>query len=147
MPANSPYLLPPLSLLLPDPAEVPPGKYMSQGLVRQCPQGFYRANYEFYDAAVAQICVACNPGITTNGAGAKSAGECNKVLPGYGIDSISGTSGANALPTLPVNDTTGLPAATVCELGYYSQGGYCLACPEGTVTRVRGAKSVEECGE
>lgn len=47
------------------PAEVPPGRYMSQGLVRWCPQGFYRENYTNFDAAVSQICLACKPGITT----------------------------------------------------------------------------------
>jgi hypothetical protein len=29
---------------------------MSQGLVRWCPQGFYREAYVMYDAAVAQGC-------------------------------------------------------------------------------------------
>ena len=38
---------------------------MSQGLVRWCPQGFYRENYTSYDAPAGQICLACKPGITT----------------------------------------------------------------------------------
>jgi hypothetical protein len=120
---------------------------MSQGLVRICPQGFYRPNYADFDAEVAQKCVACNPGITTSGAGAKSAGECNRVLAGYGVESIPPVSAAEGIPALPVNDTTGLPAASVCELGFYSAGGYCVACPSGTVTKTRGAKAIEECGE
>ena len=129
-------------------AEVPPGKYVSQGLVRTCPQGFYRENYESYDAAVAQKCVACNRGITTAGAGAKLASECNKVVAGYGIQNLPAINGSvQGIPVLQQNATNGLPNATVCDLGYYSTGGFCAQCPSGTVTRVLGAKSIEECGE
>ena len=125
---------------------IPPGKYVSQGLVRICPQGFYRENYVQFDAAVGTICLPCNPGVTTNGAGAKLAAECNKVLPGYGIDEVFNVTGPQSIPVLPQN-ASGLPAATVCDIGFYSAGGYCAECPAGTVTRVKGAKSIEECSE
>lgn len=140
---------PPAVLLSFAPAEVPPGRYMSQGLVRICPQGFFRANYEAFDAAVAQKCLPCNPGITTDGPGAKSAAECRRVLPGYGIINIPALNSTADIPALPSTDnsTTGLPNATLCALAKYSAGGYCAACPSGTVTRVEGAQSVEECGE
>jgi hypothetical protein len=147
IPACSEAKLTVLVLVLLVVAEVPPGKYVSQGLVRLCPQGFYRANYAAFDAAIAQICVSCSSGITTTGAGAKSAAECSRVVPGHGVNSISEVSGSQLLPVLPMNETSGLPAASLCELGYYSVGGFCAACPSGTVTRVRGAKSIEECGE
>ena len=127
-------------------AEVPPGRYVSQGLVRVCPQGFYRESYVDFDAAVAQKCVACNPGITTAGAGAKLAAECNVVLPGYGIDNILNVTSPSNIPALPQN-SSGLPTASVCAIGFYSAGGYCAQCPAGTVTRVEGAKAIEECGE
>lgn len=128
-------------------AEVPPGRFVSQGLVRICPQGFYRENYLSFNDPMAQVCVACNVGITTEGAGAKSSKECNRVLPGYGISNVFNVSNnPQNIPALPQNET-GLPNATVCPLAFYSANGYCAQCPTGTVTRVMGAKSVEECGE
>jgi hypothetical protein len=128
--------------------EVPPGRYVSQGLVRICPQGFYREKYLAFNDPAAQVCLACNPGITTAGAGAKSPAECNRVLPGHGISNVFNVSNnPQNIPALPQNETTGLPAATVCPLAFYSANGYCAQCPSGTVTLVLGAKSVEECGE
>lgn len=127
-------------------AEVPPGRYVSQGLVRWCPQGFYRADYVAFDALVAQQCLACEPGITTAGAGARSAAECNRVLPGHGISTLTNISSALQIPALPASDS-GLPAATVCPIGYYSGGGYCVECPSQVVTTNPGANAVEECGE
>lgn len=125
--------------------EVPPGKYMSQGLIRSCPQGFYRERYLDFDHPNATICVACNPGITTAGAEAKLAAECNIVISGFGIMNLLNVTGPQSLPTLPQNGTNGLPTASVCGLGFYSGGGYCLECPAGTVTMSFGATSVEEC--
>jgi hypothetical protein len=129
-------------------AEIPPGKYVSQGLVRICPQGFYRENWVDFDAAVGTLCLPCRPGITTDGAGAGLASLCNRVLPGYGLSQIDEVASPEAVPALPSSNTTGgLPEATVCDIGSYSIGGYCAACPDYTVTRVKGAKSIEECSE
>lgn len=131
------------------PAVVPPGRYMSQGLVRICPQGFYRETYREFTDPLAQVCVACNPGITTNGAGATSPANCSRVLPGYGIGNVQNVTATDQsnIPGLTVNETTGLPTASVCGLGYYSAGGYCAACPQGTVTRANGSQTIEACGE
>ena len=120
---------------------------MSQGLVRICPQGFYRENYVDFDAAVGTLCLPCRPGITTAGAGKGLASDCSVVLPGYGIATVSNVTSAADIPALPQNSTDGLPAASLCDIGFYSLNGYCAACPSGTVTTVKGAKSVEECGE
>ena len=38
------------------PQRCPPGKFMSQGLVRLCPQGFFRENYVDFDAGVGSLC-------------------------------------------------------------------------------------------
>jgi hypothetical protein len=116
--------------------------------VRWCPQGFYRANYTAYDAAESQVCLPCQAGITTEGAGARLASHCNRVLPGYGIQTLtSPISSAAQLPALPVDASSGLPPASMCGIGTYSLGGYCVPCPAGTVTRQLGATAVEECGE
>jgi hypothetical protein len=121
---------------------------MSQGLVRWCPQGFYRANYTAFDAAVSQTCLACQPGITTEGAGARLATDCSRVMPGYGVSTLNATaSSPGQLPTLPMDANTGLPQANLCAIGTYSLGGFCVTCPSGTVTRQMGAIAVEECGE
>jgi len=120
---------------------------MSQGLVRMCPQGFYRENYLAVDAPLAQICVACNPGITTNGAGAGLASLCDRVLPGYGVAPVYNVTGPQSIPALPQNATGGLPNATLCGVGFYSSGGYCAQCPGGSVTTRLGAQSIEECSK
>lgn len=133
---------PPLSLL----AGVPPGRYLSQGLVRWCPQGFYRENYVPFDSDVAQICLACKPGVTTPGAGAKLASDCSVVLPGYGIQSLTNVSTPADIPALPYS-SSGLPEAHVCGIGYYSAGGYCVLCPWGAVTANYGSKAIEQCSE
>jgi hypothetical protein len=119
---------------------------MSQGLVRICPQGFYRENWVDFDAANGTLCQPCRPGITTDGAGAGLASLCNRVLPGYGIDTITNVTGPSSIPALPQR-ADGLPNATVCDIGFYSLNGYCAECPSGTVTTVKGAKAIEECGE
>jgi hypothetical protein len=130
------------------PVELPPGRYVSQGLVRVCPQGFWRENYVEFDNANGTTCTACRPGISTDGPGATSAAQCNKVEPGYGIRIINVTSD-QPLPTVADLPTPsdGLPAATMCDFGYYSSKGSCVQCPFATVTRARGAASVEECSE
>jgi hypothetical protein len=122
---------------------------MSQGLVRVCPQGFFREEYVEFDAAVGTVCKPCNPGVTTAGAGAGLRTDCKVVLPGYGILPVENVTSASDIPALPATNTTanGLPTAALCELGYYSLNGYCARCPKQTVTVVKGAKSVEECGE
>jgi len=125
--------------------KIPPGKYVSQGLVRICPQGFYRENWVDFDAAIGTLCLPCKPGITTNGAGAGLASLCNVVLPGYGISEVTNVTGPSSIPALPSSEPNGLPNATICDIGFYSMGGYCAQCPAGTVTRVKGAKSIEEC--
>jgi hypothetical protein len=131
------------------PAVVPPGMFVSQGLVRICPQGFYRANYTAFSAPASQICLPCNPGITTDGPGAGNASLCNRVIPGYGLSqvllSVAGTVTIPALPTPTL--AGGLPNATLCAIGFYSSGGYCAQCPSASVTQSMGAKTVEECGE
>jgi hypothetical protein len=119
---------------------------MSQGLVRVCPQGFWRSTYEDFDAAAAQVCTACNPGITTPGAGSTAAANCSIVIVGYGINNVTSATAAAGIPALPQN-ASGLPTATLCEVAYYSAAGYCVQCPAGTVTLNRGSKTVEECGE
>ena len=115
--------------------------------MRICPQGFSRENWVDFDAAIGTLCLPCRPGITTNGAGAGLASLCNVVLPGYGIDVVTNVTGPDSIPPLPTNRTDGLPNATICDIGFYSLGGYCAECPAGTVTRVKGAKSIEECSE
>jgi hypothetical protein len=120
---------------------------MSQGLVRICPQGFYRESFLSYDVAAAQVCVPCNPGITTAAAGAGSVCLCNSVLPGYGIAPMFNVTDAASLPALSQSSAGGLPNATLCGLGFYSAVGYCVQCPAGTVTTRLGAQAVDECGE
>ena len=66
---------------------------------------------QVFDAPAAQLCLPCNPGITTAGAGAKLAAECSQVLPGYGISEVLNVTGPESIPALPQNSTTGLPAA------------------------------------
>jgi len=127
--------------------EVPPGRYVSQGLVRWCPQGFYRENYTNFDAAVSQICLPCQPGITTQGAGATLASDCNRVLPGHGIQTLTNISSPDQVPALPTGGSGGLPAAPICSVGYYGLGGYCVQCPAGAPTKNQGAETIEECGE
>jgi hypothetical protein len=122
---------------------------MSQGLVRVCPQGFYRTTYEDFDAAAAQVCTACNPGITTPGAGSTLASNCSVILAGYGTseDTTYNTPSNLPSPTQPAVPTGGYPNATICDLGFYSKAGTCVKCPYNTVTVSKGAKNVEECGE
>lgn len=106
-----------------------------------------REQYVSHDDPVGTRCLPCNPGITTQGAGAGFEYLCNVVIPGYGISSIHNMSGPQDVPALPLSETSGLPNATICAIGFYSLGGYCAACPGGTVTRALGATAVEECGE
>jgi hypothetical protein len=98
-----------------------------------------------FDAPVAQLCLPCKPGITTAGAGAKLAAECNQVLPGYGISEVRNVTGPQSIPALPQNTTTGLPEASLCRVGFYGSGGFCAECPGRTATRETGAKTVESC--
>ena len=135
-------------VLPPSPAELPPGKYMSQGLVRICPQGFYRENWVDFDDAIGTLCLACNPGITTDGAGKGLRSDCNVVLAGYGVSTYDNvTDPSTVTPPTPTENGGGLPNATMCDIGYYSLKGQCVSCPSATVTTVKGAKSIEECGE
>jgi hypothetical protein len=121
---------------------------MSQGLVRICPQGFYRENWVDFDAAVGTLCLPCARGITTQGAGKGLRSDCNVVIPGYGVQTFNNVTNLADIPTPTPNEGGGgLPDATMCDIGYYSLKGQCVACPSGTVTTVRGAKSIEECGE
>ena len=116
--------------------------------MRICPQGFYRENWVDFDAANGTLCLPCKPGVTTAGAGAGLASLCNVVLPGYGISPVvDNVTSAADIPALPSSEPNGLPEATVCDIGYYSLAGRCAQCPAQTVTRVKGAKSVEECSE
>ena len=117
--------------------------------MRVCPQGFFRENYVEFDAAIGTVCKACNPGVTTAGAGAKLRSECNVVLPGYGIAPVDNATTAAQVPALPSSNSTDnvLPPASLCDLGYFSVGGYCARCPSLTATTAKGAKSIEECGE
>jgi hypothetical protein len=85
--------------------------------------------------------------VLLQGSGSKLASDCNVVLSGYGIQTFHNISSASQAPPLPTNLTGGLPEASLCGIGFYSAGGYCLSCPYNTVTRDFGAKSVEECGE
>lgn len=129
-------------------SEIPPGRYSSQGLIRSCPQGFYRERFVDFDAPVGTLCLPCNASITTDGAGAGFEYLCNRVLQGYGIGNIYNLTGADSsVPALPLSNTSGLPSATLCGFGFYSLGGWCAQCPSSTVTRAMGATSVEECGE
>jgi hypothetical protein len=121
---------------------------MSQGLVRICPQGFYRPDWVNFDDQAGTLCQPCRVGITTNGAGKGLASDCNVVLEGYGVAEVDGFNG-----TLPADipaitaDEGGFPNATLCNLGFYSKAGQCIGCPYNTVTLSKGAKSIEECGK
>lgn len=127
-------------------AEVPPGRFMSQGLVRWCPQGFFREGFVNMDAANSTSCRPCNPGITTAGAGSVNASACATVLPGYGLSNIANVNGVASIPALPqVNAATGLPLADICPIGFYSLGGFCAQCPGNTTTLSKGARTVDEC--
>lgn len=130
-------------------AEIPPGRFMSQGLVRICPQGFYRQNWVNFDAANGTLCLPCRPGITTAGAGKGLPSDCNIVVDGYGVQTVSNFNGTAPaqLPAIQAESDGGYPSATLCQLGFYSKNGFCVACPHKTVTTSRGAKSIEECGE
>lgn len=128
-------------------SEIPPGRYSSQGLIRTCPQGFYRERYVNFDAPEGTLCLPCNPGITTEAAGAGFEYLCNRVVPGHGLDRVFNLSGSASVPALPLSNTSGLPNATLCGIGFYSLGGWCAQCPSGTATRAMGATTVEECGE
>jgi hypothetical protein len=122
---------------------------MSQGLVRVCPQGFFRENFVEFDNANGTVCISCNPGITTASANSGNRTDCNIVEPGYGLVTRNETGSAAALPTASGVGSTavGLPTATQCDIGYYSREGYCWRCPKGTVTLVKGAKAIEECSK
>jgi hypothetical protein len=121
---------------------------MSQGLVRLCPQGFWRENYVAFDSANGTKCSPCRPGITTDGPGAELSSLCNKVVLGWGIAAVNNVTGPQDIPALPTNISSGgLPQAYLCDFGYYSLNGYCAQCPSATTTRTQGAKVVEECSE
>jgi hypothetical protein len=104
---------------------------MSQGLVRICPQGFFRQNWVDFDDAVGTLCLPCRPGITTAGAGKGLPSDCNVVLPGYGVgDPVSDYEGPAPadIPDLPAADNQqGLPAGSLCDIGFYSKEGKCVA--------------------
>jgi hypothetical protein len=120
---------------------------MSQGLVRICPQGFWREEFLDFDHPNATICQPCNPGVTTDGAGAGSRSLCNRVLPGHGISTVFNVSGTQSAPLYPSAGADGLPTATVCNIGFYSFNGFCARCPYDTVTLAKGATAVEACGK
>jgi hypothetical protein len=120
---------------------------MSQGLVRICPQGFYRENYVDFDAAIGTLCLPCNPGITTDGAGKGLRSDCNVVLPGYGVDTFEDVTDPSTVTPPTTEPGQGMPNATMCDIGFYSLRGQCVSCPSATVATVKGAKSIEECGE
>lgn len=85
-------------------------------------------------------------GITTDGPGAGNRTACARVLPGYGVQAMSNVKDpALEVTVVTQSGSEGLPNATMCELAFYSYGGNCVNCPRGTVTTVKGAKSVEEC--
>jgi hypothetical protein len=94
------------------------------------------------------IGLTCLPDLMPmQGAGSKYASDCIRVLPGYGIQTLNNVSSADQVPALPASATGGLPEASLCGIGFYSAGGYCLSCPYGAVSRNPGARAVEECGE
>lgn len=62
------------------------------------------------------------------------------------IDKVFNVTSQLDIPMLPQGDS-GLPNATICDIAFYSGGGYCLECPFRTVTQAKGAKSIEECSE
>jgi uncharacterized membrane protein len=128
-------------------AEVPPGRFMSQGLVRICPQGFWREHFLDFDHPNATICHPCSRGVTTAGAGAGSRSLCNRVLPGHGISTVFNVSGTHNAPVYPSAGADGLPTATVCDLGSYSLNGFCARCLYDTVTLAKGATTVEACSK
>lgn len=128
-------------------SEVPPGKYLSQGLVRICPQGFFRELYLGFDNSNATLCLPCASGITTEGGGAGLQSLCNRVLPGYGIGQVFNVSSPADAPLYPQAGPGGLPTALLCDVGFYALNGFCAQCPRATTTKAKGALSVEECGE
>lgn len=114
----------------------PPGSYMSQGQVRQCPPGSFRSGYATANSREAQPCVACPDGVTTAKPGSDSKGACNVPKPGFGVKESA---------NLEVSATDGLPALEPCGLGFYQDGFVCRACPDGSVTKQLGATSVLDC--
>jgi hypothetical protein len=85
--------------------------------------------------------------VLPQGAGSMFASDCSRVLPGYGIQTLNNVSSVDQVPALPADATGGLPEASLCGIGFYSAGGYCLSCPYNTVTRNLGATSVEQCSK
>jgi hypothetical protein len=89
--------------------------------------------------------VACS--VLPQGAGSMFASDCIRVLPGHGIQTLNNVSSVDQVPALPADATGGLPEASLCGIGFYSAGGFCLRCPYGAVTRNLGATSVEQCSK
>lgn len=55
-------------------AEVPPGNYIDNGVVKPCEKGYYRVGIS--TPALATSCVSCGEGITTTSTGSAARTEC-----------------------------------------------------------------------
>jgi hypothetical protein len=64
-------------LLCPAAAEVPPGRYLVQNVVRDCPAGSFRTSYSETTESSSRYCYTCPPGVTTNGTKAVKKEDCN----------------------------------------------------------------------
>lgn len=139
-------------------AEVPPGRYLVQNVVRECPAGTFRRPYSMVTEESAKICYSCPPGITTSSSAATSEAACNVVGPGVSITGsqlqaaqtqAASIAGAN-------NDTLAADFnSTLCDYGFYYGGGVvptssqgtCQMCPEGTTTQQMGSTSMSDCSK
>lgn len=139
-------------------AEVPPGRYLVQNVVRACPSGTFRSAYSMVTEPNVKICFSCPPGITTNGTAATSATDCKVVGPGV---SITGADLTNAQAAATAAAATGGDSLSVsfnsslCGYGTYFSGGLvdststgtCQQCPDGSTTQQMGATSVNDCSK
>eukprot|EP00878_Enallax_costatus_P039056 GHUV01044574.1.p1 GENE.GHUV01044574.1~~GHUV01044574.1.p1 ORF type:complete len:745 (+),score=130.50 GHUV01044574.1:1229-3463(+) len=142
-------------------AEVPPGRYLVQNVVRVCPMGTFRTSFSQTNEESAKICFACPPGITTNTTAATNQSACNVVGPGVSINSTQLAAAqdlaAQAATGVSLNgssaDLTVAFNPNLCDYGTYFGGGVvaagssdtCQKCPDGSTTQQRGSTSINDC--
>ncbi|WIA38112.1 hypothetical protein OEZ86_001474 [Tetradesmus obliquus] len=132
--------------------QVPPGRFLEGGVVRECPWGLYRPDSVPLDDKRAVACKSCPTGWTTTIKGATSTQACNKLLPGFMVANYTAGDTAAALPAdLHASGAAGTsPTATAaCPLGFYNDGANetfaCVRCPGGSITQETGSKSINDC--
>ncbi|WIA12137.1 hypothetical protein OEZ85_012210 [Tetradesmus obliquus] len=130
--------------------QVPPGGYLSQNVVRDCPPGSFRGSFTYTTETASRYCFSCPAGLTTSKARATLPSDCNIV--GAGVLFTQDTiAQAIALATTTPGEAPDNSSTTPCSYGSYFPGGpfvggiTCLPCPLGSTTKGLGATSPNDC--